>query len=275
MQALCLYLTLSISSFIQRSGRNRVPAKEGRYIYCIITVREPKTFGPLGIGGRGDELYTVCFDDIAAVVSNSPIMKYAVSRENTIAHERAIEEVMKAYTVLPVRFATIAEDEQKLKKILEKEYDKFKDLLNRMKDKKELGLKAIFKEDIIYKDILEKYKDIRILKEKVAALPPEKTYFQRMEIGRMVEAALQKEKGIYEKTILDTISPLVVEVKTNNTYYELMIINAAFLVEKDKEAEFDQKVQEFDARYSDKIKFKYVGTPPFNFVNLIIKTEEY
>jgi hypothetical protein len=252
-----------------------VPVKEGRYIYCIITVREPKTFGPLGIGGRGDELHTVSFNDIAAVVSNSPIMKYAVSRENTIAHERAIEEVMKAYTVLPVRFATIAEDEEKLKKILEKEYDKFKDLLNRMKDKKELGLKAIFKEDIIYKDILEKYKDIRILKEKVAALPPDKTYFQRMEIGRMVETALQKEKGIYKKTILDTISPLVVEVKTNNTYYELMIINAAFLVEKDKEAEFDQKVQELDARYSDKIKFKYVGTPPFNFVNLIIKTEEY
>jgi hypothetical protein len=252
-----------------------VVLKEGKYIYSIINSNQSRSFGPLGIGGRGDELYTVCFDDIAAVVSNSPIMKYAVSRENTIAHERAIEEVMKAYTVLPVRFATIAEDEEKLKKILEEEYDKFKDLLNRMKDKKELGLKAIFKEDVIYKDILEKYKDIRILKEKVAALPPEKTYFQRMEIGRMVETALQKEKRIYKKTILDPISPLVVEVKTNNTYYELMIINAAFLVEKDKEAEFDQKVQEFDARYSDKIKFKYVGTPPFNFVNLIIKTEEY
>jgi hypothetical protein len=229
----------------------------------------------LGIGGRGDELYSVCFNDIAAVVSNSPIVKYAVSRENTIAHERAIEEVMKTHTVLPVRFATIAEDEEKVKKILEKEYDKFKDLLNRMKDKKELGLKAIFEEDVIYGDILEKYKDIRILKEKVEAVPPEKTYFQRMEIGRMVEAALQKEKEIYEKDILDTLSPLAVEVKTNNSYYELMLINAAFLVEKHKEAEFDQKVQEFDARYGNKIKFKYVGTPPFNFVNLIIKPEEY
>ena len=252
-----------------------MPVKEGRYIYCIIAVREPKTFGPIGIGGRGDELYTVCFDDIAAVVSNSPIMKYAVSRENTIAHERAIEEAMKTHTVLPVRFATIAEDEEKVKKILEKEYDKFKDSLNRMKDKKELGLKAILKEDVIYKDILEKYKDIRILKEKVAALPSEKTYFQRMEIGRMVETALLKEKGTYEKAILDTISPLAVEVKTNDSYYELMLINAAFLVEKHKEAEFDQRVQELDARYGDKIKFKYVGTPPFNFVNLVIKMEEY
>ena len=227
----------------------------------------------MGIGGRGDELYSICFNDIAAVVSNSPIIKYRVSRENTLAHEKAIEEVMKEYTVLPVRFATIAEDEEEVKKILEREYSKFKDLLNSMKDKKELGLKAIFKEDVIYKDILEKYKEIRMLKEKVAALPPEKTYFKRAEIGEMVEAALQREKEIYKKDILDALSYLAAEVKTNSSYWELMIINAAFLVEKYKEAEFDQKVNELEAKYSSKIKLKYIGkVPPFNFVNLVVKT---
>ena len=249
--------------------------KEGKYIYCIIETATAvaKTFGSQGIGGRGDELYTVCFNDIAAVVSNSPIIRYKVSRENTLAHEKAIEEVMKEYTVLPVRFATITEDEDKVKKILEKEYGKFKDLLNKMKDKKELGLKAILHEDVIYKDILEKYKEIRILKEKVATLPSEKTYFKRAEIGEMVEAALQKEKEIYKKDILNTLSALAAEVKINNSYYELMIINAAFLVENYKEAEFDQKVNEFEAKYSSNMKFKYIGkVPPFNFVNLIIET---
>ena len=55
-----------------------------------------------------------------------------------------------------------------------------------------------------------------------------------------------------------------------------MIVNAAFLVEKSEEAEFDQRVNELGAKYTNKIKFKYVGTvPPFNFVNLVIKTEEY
>ena len=218
-------------------------------------------------------MYSICFNDIAAVVSNSPIIKYRVSRENTLAHEKAIEEVMKEYTVLPVRFATIAEDEEEVKKILEREYSKFKDLLNSMKDKKELGLKAIFKEDVIYKDILEKNKELRILKEKVAALPPEKTYFKRAEIGEMVEAALQREKEIYKKDILDALSYLAAEVKTNSSYWELMIINAAFLVEKYKEAEFDQKVNELEAKYSSKIKLKYIGkVPPFNFVNLVVKT---
>lgn len=250
-----------------------VALKEGRYIYCIIKLNQSQSFGPLGIGERGDELYTLCFSDIAAVVSNSLIKEYSVSRENTLAHEKAIEEVMKEHTVLPVRFGTIAEDEERVKKILEKEHDRFQDLLDKIEGKKELGLKAIFKEDVIYKCILEKYEDIRRLKEKVAKLSPEKTYYQRMQIGKMVEAALGKEKETFEKEILATLSPLAQDVKTNDTYGERMIINAAFLVEQRNEAEFDRKVSELDAKYGDKIKFKYIGkVPPFNFVNLIIDT---
>jgi hypothetical protein len=97
-----------------------------------------------------------------------------------------------------------------------------------------------------------------------------------MEIGKMVEAALEKEKEIYKEDILSALSPLAIETKTNNTYGERMIINAAFLVEKQREVEFDQKVGELDAEYADLLKFKYVGTlPPFNFVNLVIETGEY
>jgi len=252
-----------------------VAIKEGKYIYCIIKSNQSQSFGPLGIGERGDELYTVCFKDIAAVVSNSPIKKYPVARDNLIPHERAIEEVMKAYTVLPVRFCTITEDEEKVKKILEREYDEFLDLLKNMEGKKELGLKAIFKEDI-YNHILEKHKEIKTLKEKLKGLPSDKIYFERMEIGRMVETALEKEKESHKEDILNNLSSLAIETKTNNIYGERMIINAAFLVEKDKESEFDQKVQELDAKYGDVVKFKYVGTlPPFNFVNLVIETGEY
>ena len=253
-----------------------VTVREGKYIYCIIASDQSRSFGPLGIGGRGDEVYTICFDGIAAVVSNSPIKKYPVSRENTLAHEKAIEEAMKEHTVLPVRFVTIAEDEEKVRKILGKEYDKFKDLLDSIVGKKELNLKAIFNEALIYKEILEKYEDIRILKEKIAALSPEKSYYERMKIGKMVEEALEKEKEIYEDDILNCLSPLAQDRKINYTYGERMIINAAFLVEEHREAEFDQKVNELSERYGDKVKFKYVGTlPPFNFVNLVINTKEY
>ncbi|GFP31522.1 GvpL/GvpF family gas vesicle protein, partial [Candidatus Hakubella thermalkaliphila] len=54
---------------------NQVTEK-GKYIYCIIGINEDRNFGSMGIGGRGDEVYTVCYQDLAAVISDSPIMKY-------------------------------------------------------------------------------------------------------------------------------------------------------------------------------------------------------
>jgi len=253
-----------------------VVSKEGKYIYCIIASSEAESFGPLGIGGRGDELYTIFYSDISAVVSNSPIISYSVSRENMIAHEKAIEEIMKKHTVLPVRFCTIAQDENKVKKILEKEHDKFAELLKSIEGKKELGLRAIFKEDVIYKEIAQNYEDIKKLKKALSSEPPAKTYYLRVEVGRKVEAALRKEKDTYKEGILNTLSPLSQDTKVNIPYGELMIISAAFLVENSREAEFDQNVQALDDKYGDKIKFKYMGTlPPFNFVNLVIETGRY
>lgn len=257
---------------------------EGKYIYCIIDDVKGQTlhcnpaesFGPIGIGGRGDDLYTICFQDIGAVVSNSPIKKYSVSRENCLSHEKAVEEVMKYHTVLPVRFCTIAGDEEKVKRILEKEYSRFKGLLKSISGKKELGLKAVFREEILYTDILTQYEYIRSLKEKIILEPPEATHHLRIEIGRMVEAALEKEKTRYREEILPILEPIAEEVKINRAIGERMILNAAFLVKELKEKEFDERVSELDNRFGKKVKLKYVNNlPPFNFINLIINAGEY
>jgi len=250
-------------------------ANDGKYIYCIIETKgKSPQFGPIGIGGRGDVLYTICLNDIAAVVSDAPIKKYRVAREYLICHEHAIEEVMKSYTVLPVRYATVAESEDKVGKILEKEHNRFVNLLRYMEGKKELGLKAVFKEDVIYEDILANYEQIRMQKERMAKEGARE--FALIEIGREVEAALEQEKIKCKEDILNSFTNLVLEVKISHCYGERMILNAAFLIEKTKESAFDLKVNEVGEKYADKIKLKYLGTvPPFNFVNIEINTREY
>jgi len=45
--------------------------KAGVYVYCIIESEEPRTFGKIGIGGRSDEVFTVHYRDLAAVVSHA------------------------------------------------------------------------------------------------------------------------------------------------------------------------------------------------------------
>ena len=139
--------------------------KEGRYIYGIIRHSGPLNYGPIGMGKRADEVYGINYKDISAVVSCSPIIIYEARRVNMITHERVLEEVMKQFSVLPVRFSTISEqdNDEGIVNILEKDYKKFDEMLNKMEGKKELGLKILAHEVPMYESILEKYQNIRQL----------------------------------------------------------------------------------------------------------------
>jgi len=250
--------------------------KEGKYIYGIIRHTGPIDFGPIGIGKRADMVYGINYKDISAIVSNSPIIQYEVRRVNMTTHEKVLEEVMKRFSVLPVRFSTISEhnDDAGILKILEKDYEKFSDLLNKIEGKKELGIKVLAREEPMYESIVEKYEDSRILRGKLMNLPVDKTHYQRMKIGEMVAAALKNETDKYKNTILDALNPLADDMNINDNYGELMILNAAFLIKNSIEPEFDKAVNYLDEKYGSLMTFKYVGTlPPYNFVNLIINTK--
>ena len=56
---------------------------------------EPLSFGPIGIGAEPADVYTVHYQDIAAVVSDTPIEVHDPTRENVLAHERVNETVMQ------------------------------------------------------------------------------------------------------------------------------------------------------------------------------------
>jgi hypothetical protein len=52
-----------------------------------------------------------------------------------------------------------------------------------------------------------------------------------------------------------------------------MIMNAAFLVQRDLEQAFDRRIKDI-ASHFDKLTFKYTGPwPPYNFVNIRLKLE--
>jgi len=56
----------------------------GKYVYCIIRSDRPRDFGSIGIGG-GQRVYTVGFNNLAAVVSDTPIVIYDPTPENVLA----------------------------------------------------------------------------------------------------------------------------------------------------------------------------------------------
>ena len=247
-------------------------------MYCIIGTKQERNFGPVGIGGRGDEVLTISYDDLSMVAGNCPMSKLEVSRQNLLAHEKVIEEVMKEFdSVLPVRFGTIASGADEIRNLLDRRCREFKTALRDMEHKIELGVKGIWKNmDVVFKEIVEENKDIEKMKEKLQNDKGKKNIQAKMEIGKMVAQSLERKKEKEAEKIVDTLRRTAVNYKLNKTMGDEMFMNAAFLVDKGREKEFDNIMDDLNQEYKDRIKFMYVGPlPVFNFVSIVIYPEEW
>jgi len=252
--------------------------KEGKYIYCIISTSQERNFGPIGIGERGDEVLTISYDDLSMVVSNSFVRKLEGSRQNLLAHEKVIEEVMKEFdSVLPVRFGTIASGADEVRNLLDRRCREFKTALRDMEHKIELGVKGTWKNmEVIFGEIVEENKDIKKMKEKLQNDKAKKNIQTKMEVGKMVADTLEKKKEKEVQIIVDALRRTAVNYKLNKTIGEGMFMNASFLVDKGRENEFDNIMEEISEEYRNRVKFMYAGPlPVYNFVNIVIYPEEW
>ncbi len=244
----------------------------GKYVYCIIQTTESLRFGPIGIGAEPADVHTVNFQDIAAVVSDTPLEVYDPTRENVLAHERVNEVVMRDFTVLPMSFSTVFKTSEDIVELLRTAYDAFRDVLVKMRDKVEFGVKVLWEPEIIIREIEKDDENLRMLRQEISSQRGS-TYFARMQYGRLVDSLLQQRSEQLVNDIFNTLGSVSVASRTNKPIGEKMILNAAFLVARDREADFDAKVKEIDARYEN-LKFKYTGPwPPYNFVNIRLKLE--
>jgi hypothetical protein len=250
----------------------RAGGRSGKYVYCIIQTTEPLRFGAIGIGSEPAEVHTVGYKDIAAVVSDTPLEVYDPTRENVLAHERVNEAVMHDFTVIPMSFSTVFKTADDIVELLRSAYDAFRDVLVKMQDKLEFGLKVLWEPETVIREIEKDDENLRLLRQEIS-YQKGSTYFARMQYGRLVDSLLQERSEKLVEEILGDLSKVAVASRTNKPIGDKMILNAAFLVARDREADFDAMVKEIDARYENLI-FKYTGPwPPYNFVNIRLKLE--
>lgn len=254
----------------------KTEATTRKYMYCIIRSSEPAQFTSLGIGERGDIVYTVPFMQMAAVASDSPNIEYDESRRNMMAHTVVLEEAMRQFTILPVRFGTVAPNtEAILEKVLKRRYGELISLFEEVDGRLELGLKAFWYEGAIFREILEENPAIVSLRNSLMGSHAEETYYERIRLGEMIESAMWKKRDQDAEKILERLRPLAYKSRANKVITDRMVLNAAFLVNHQNEAGFDRVVQEMDAEMASRLMFKYVGpVPPYNFVNIQVHWTE-
>lgn len=241
---------------------------QGKYIYGIV--KEPR-LGRFNFSGVGEaDVYTLNYEQIAAVVSDTELSEIDPTRKNVQAHTIVQEALLNEYNLLPMGFGMIAASEGEVKRLLENNYDGLLGELHRLAGKIEVELKVFWDQETIMKEIQSESQELSRLKAKLnAASSTVEARSLMIEAGKLVESMVQDWKARYIEQVYATLQELSCEAKVNNPVGIKNLLNASFLIEKSREGEFKEQVYKMDTRFQSKMNFKYVGPlPPYNFVNL-------
>lgn len=230
-----------------------------RYLYGITQGPARRRFRGAGI--EGCDVETVHGGSLAALVGPAPA-RLDVLRHGR-AHVRALETIMAQVPVVPARFGTIVPSEGELKGFLVQHQDPLAKLLDRVRGRVELSVKASWCTEPAIHELRRRDPSLAVLAKAGSA-----DYADMVEAGRRVKEALDRWGQQVEGEILAGLQPLASETRVNPPLGEAMFFSAAFLVDHDHEATFDQAVQALDAQLGAWARLTYVRSPPYHFASM-------
>ncbi|MBI1910361.1 MAG: GvpL/GvpF family gas vesicle protein [Deltaproteobacteria bacterium] len=240
---------------------------KGRYLYGIIRAEGKPDLPSIGL--RRAKVYTVNFKNIAAVVSDHPLIKIRPVREDLTSHHEVIKEVIKNFTIIPMAFGHIVRSAGELRRVLEVNYPRIDQELERLCNKVEMSLRILWDVDNIFEYFLNRDRELRDFRDTIFGRSRQPTQGEKIELGRLFESKLNQERQKHAERVLKVLSGYTVDAKINPPTHEKMVMNGVFLVEKGKEGLFEGAVHRVAALFDGNFTFDYSGPwAPHNFIEL-------
>lgn len=245
---------------------------EGKYIYSIIRESKEKNFGTTGINNQ--EVSLLHCKDIAAVVSNTPVINFDRLDKKELTrhiatHQKVNEAVMKDYDVVPMAFGIIAPSVDEVLRILERVYLQFKTALKNLTGKAEFAVQVWWDQKKLIEELFNTNPKMQELKKKISSKKGILTLPIKLKLKKLLEEEAEDQRQVYIKDIQTFLNSCSHDFTSNKLIEEDMIANFSFLIEKTREPELDKKMQELGKKYEGKLRFKYIGPmPPYSFVKI-------
>jgi hypothetical protein len=156
------------------------------------------------------------------------------------------------YTLVPLRFGNIVEDEDDLKAFLNKTYIQLKSLFKKNNGMVEFVIQIKFDLEVAKEDITK-----RVDMSDIVA------------VGKALFELAESRKVEVYTALKNMLSPLVVDYLETGSTNEIQLINNSYLVEKEKENLFEEAVDRVAEASDDCLLFQYIGPmPTYSFVPL-------
>jgi len=206
--------------------------------------------------------------DLAAIVQDAESTRVAAA-QLLRAHSRILEAAAAEATVLPVRFGTaMADDDAVVEQFLRPQHDELAARLAGLDGKVQLTVKAFYEEEALLRGVVAESASIARLRERVRALPEAAGYYERIRLGELVGAAVERAREQDASLVLGRLEPLAAAATREPPSTPDCAVNASFLVERDRVDAFSRAVSALGAELAERMRVRYLGPlPPYSFTD--------
>lgn len=238
-----------------------------QYVYGIV---EATATAPRGRGIAGAPLRLLAGEDAAALVSEIGPDRLRLGRDEVLVHARVLERALARGPVLPMRFGVVMDDAEEVRgRLLDEHGPDLRAQLTEMQGKVEIRIRGAYDEALLLREVMRERPEISALQRSVAGRSEDASYYERIRLGELVAAAVERHREIDARAIVEALGGHALAVVTGEPRHERVVVQASFLVERSHLAKFNAAVDQVAEGYGGQIRFKYTGPlPPHSFVEL-------
>jgi hypothetical protein len=216
------------------------------------------------------EVAVVEAGDIAAIVGDAPQDDAKATRNQALAHSRVLEAAVVDAPVVPFRFGIVVPGDQEVgTDLLDAHHDDLAQHLSKVDDRVQMTLKVYYREEAVLREIVEKEPEIGRLRETMSEGPEEATRNVRAQLGELVSNAVEERRQRDAADILERLKPVSQAAVVEGLESEFMVLNVPFLVERGRQEEFEDTVEEVAQERQERMRFRLLGPMPvYNFIDV-------
>ncbi len=254
------------------------------YVYCI-TGKPPELPTSLEISG----LKYLTFDNLYVVVKNVEEEEFSEINFkknlsdipwvelNARQHIEVISKIMETNTTIPFKFGTVYHSEDGLQKFVFEYKNALIENLKQLEGKEEWAVKVYCDCKVLSLQIDELSGEAAALEKQIMASSPGKAFILKRKKDELVKSEMNRICKVYGQRYFDEFKALSRTHVLNNLlpdeYTEredTMILNATFLISKDKVSDLEMKIQAFKKSDQDSgFNIENTGPwPPFSFIKI-------
>jgi hypothetical protein len=238
------------------------------YVYCFTHAEHPLPLrGLRAVGAEETALRAVRHEGLAAVVGDAP-EGLRPKRRDLVAHETVLETLTAAGTVVPMRFGTVAPDDDAVVAEMARGARRYAELLTRLAGHVERNVKGAHQEDALLADLLTDIPELRARNEALRAAggggQPD-----RLAFGEQMSIAVEQRRTRDAAYVVGALRPLAM-LDRHAPSIKGCFVNVSFLIPSGAQDDFDAVVAQLRTAMDGYAELRVSGPlPPYSFVDAV------